>query len=126
LSRSHSDISTTQSEEIEMAKLVQLSRLLAYIIQIGMPNPLPNTIIDTDIIESQLGSLNLDIVTLKAIQSALKVPQSIDSIDKIDPDIAARAFPLVVKIAWMDNQITDQESQALKTLLALISPNTKN
>ncbi len=121
LSNSPSEFSTTQSEEVEMTKLVQLSKLLAYVIQIGTPN----AEVDTAIIENQLSLLNLDTVTLKAIQSALKVPQLIDSIDKIDPDIAARAFPLVVKIAWMDNQITKPESQALKALLALISPETK-
>jgi len=52
----------------------------------------------------------------------LKVPQSLSAIDKLDPDLAARAFPLAVKIAWMDNQITASESEALKALLSLIAP----
>ena len=101
-----------------MAKLVQLSKLLAYIIQIG----LPDTEMNWTVLENQLSPLNLDSTTLGAVRSALKVPQSLSAIDKLDPDLAARAFPLAVKIAWMDNQITAAESEALKALLSLIAP----
>jgi hypothetical protein len=118
LTRSSSDLPNAQSEEIEMAKLVQLSKLLAYIIQIG----LPETEMNWTILENQLSPLNLDSTTLGAVRSALKVPQSLSAIDKLDPDLAARAFPLAVKIAWMDNQITAAESEALKALLSLIAP----
>ena len=117
LTKSSSDLPNAQSEEIEMAKLVQLSKLLAYIIQIG----LPETETNWTILENQLSPLNLDSTTLGAVRSALKVPQSLSAIDKLDPDLAARAFPLAVKIAWMDNQITAGESEALKALLSLIA-----
>ena len=118
LTRSSSDLPNVKSEEIEMAKLVQLSKLLAYIIQIG----LPDTEMNWTVLENQLSPLNLDSTTLGAVRSALKVPQSLSAIDKLDPDLAARAFPLAVKIAWMDNQITAAESEALKALLSLIAP----
>jgi len=118
LTKSPSDLTKSQSDDMEMAKLVQLSKLLAYIIQIGLPETEMNWII----LENQLSPLNLDSTTLEAVRSALKVPQSLSAIDKLDPDLAARAFPLAVKIAWMDNQITAAESQALKALLSLIAP----
>ena len=118
LTQSSSDLTKTQSDDMEMAKLVQLSKLLAYIIQIG----LPETEMNWTILENQLSPLNLDSTTLGAVRSALKVPQSLSAIDKLDPDLAARAFPLAVKIAWMDNQITAAESEALKALLSLIAP----
>jgi len=118
LTKSSSDLPNAQSEEIEMAKLVQLSKLLAYIIQAGSSE----TELNWTIIENQLSPLNLDSTTLGAVRSALKVPQSLSAIDKLDPDLAARAFPLAVKIAWMDNQITAGESEALKALLSLIAP----
>lgn len=118
LTKSPSDLTKSQSDDMEMAKLVQLSKLLAYIIQIG----LPETEMNWTILENQLSPLNLDSTTLGAVRSALKVPQSLSAIDKLDPDLAARAFPLAVKIAWMDNQITAAESQALKALLSLIAP----
>ena len=118
LTKSSSDLTKSQSDEMEMAKLVQLSKLLAYIIQIG----LPETEMNWTVLENQLSPLNLDSTTLGAVRSALKVPQSLSAIDKLDPDLAARAFPLAVKIAWMDNQITAAESEALKALLSLIAP----
>jgi len=118
LTQSSNDLPNAQSEEIEMAKLVQLSKLLAYIIQIGLPETEGNW----TLLENQLSPLNLDSTTLGAVRSALKVPQSLSAIDKLDPDLAARAFPLAVKIAWMDNQITAGESEALKALLSLIAP----
>jgi len=118
LTKSSSDLTNAQSDDMEMAKLVQLSKLLAYIIQIGLPETEGNW----TILENQLSPLNLDSTTLGAVRSALKVPQSLSAIDKLDPDLAARAFPLAVKIAWMDNQITAAESEALKALLSLIAP----
>jgi len=121
LANSQIETPSVQSEEMEMAKLIQLSKLLAYIIQSGSPETKP----DWAILEQQLGNLNLDSITLQAVQSALKVPQILSSVEKIDPDIAARAFPLAVKIAWMDDKVTTQESEALKTLLSLIAPDLK-
>jgi|GEM_PF-451203 len=109
---------TAQSQELEMARLIQLSRLLAYFLQISSSE----TEVNWTTVEKQLGPLNLDTVTLAAIRSAMKVHQSTTAIDKLDPDMAARAFPLAVKIAWMDNQITPEENEGLKTLLSLIAP----
>ena len=121
LANSQIETPSVQSEEMERTKLIQLSKLLAYIIQTGSPETEP----DWAILEQQLGNLNLDSITLQAVQSALKVPQILSSVEKIDPDIAARAFPLAVKIAWMDDKVTTQESEALKTLLSLIAPDLK-
>jgi len=121
LANSQIETPSVQSEEMERTKLIQLSKLLAYIIQSGSPETKP----DWAILEQQLGNLNLDSITLQAVQSALKVPQILSSVEKIDPDIAARAFPLAVKIAWMDDKVTTQESEALKTLLSLIAPDLK-
>ncbi len=113
--------SKAESAELEMANLIQLSRLLAYLIQVGSPD----SHLDWSILEGQLAPLNLNPPTLAAIRSALKVPQSANLIEKLDPDLAARAFPLAVKIAWMDDQITPQESEALKALLNAIAPDLK-
>jgi len=121
LSNSHVEVPTAQSEEMEMAKLIQLSKLLAYLIQIGSSE----TELNWKVTQKQLAPLNLDSITLEAVRSALKVPQSLSAIDKLDPDLAARAFPLAVKIAWMDDQVTAEESEALKALLSLIAPNIK-
>lgn len=121
LAHSQTGEKTGQSQEMEMAKLIQLSKLLAYIIQAGSSE----TNADWSVLEEQLSTLNLDSITLEAVHSALKVPQFLSAIEKIDPDIAARAFPLAVKIAWMDDQITTQENEALKTLLSLIAPDMK-
>ncbi|MEI6381596.1 MAG: hypothetical protein WCO81_12045 [Cyanobacteriota bacterium ELA615] len=115
------DRATAQSNDDELAKLVQLSRLLAYLIQISS-NKSDN---NWEIIEKQLSPLNLDQITLEAVRSALKVPQSINAAEKLDPDIAARAFPLAVKIAWMDHLISAEESDVLKSLLSLIAPDMK-
>lgn len=121
LVNSHTGLPTAQSEEMEMAKLIQLSKLLAYLIQIGSPKTETNW----SILEKQIAPLNLDTITLEAVRSALKVPQSLSAIDKLDPDLAARAFPLAVKIAWMDNEVSAEESEALKVLLSLIAPDMK-
>ncbi len=93
---------------------LQLARLLAYLIQISDPHQE----ITWSEIEEQLSPLNLDVAILKGIQSAMKVPQSHDLLEKIDPDVAASAFPVAVKIAWLDQEINSHENHALSALLS--------
>lgn len=100
-------------EQMSGSQQLQLARLLAYLIQSG--NPSNN--INWNEVENQLQSLQLDHSILSGIQSALKVPQSQDLLDKLDPDVAASAFPVAVKIAWFDQQINPQENHALSALL---------
>ncbi|MDJ0730131.1 MAG: hypothetical protein QNJ33_09100 [Crocosphaera sp.] len=93
---------------------LQIARLLAYLIQISDPQ---QEIAWSDI-ESQLIPLNLDVSILKGIQSAMKVPQSQDLLEKLDPDVAASAFPIAVKIACLDQEINSHENHALSALLS--------
>lgn len=93
---------------------LQVARLLAYLIQISDPHQE----ITWSEIEEQLSPLNLDVAILKGIQSAMKVPQSQDLLEKIDPDVAASAFPVAVKIAWLDQEINSHENHALSALLS--------
>lgn len=93
---------------------LQLARLLAYLIQVGTPNDS----VDWHELETQLSPLNLNQSILVSIKSALKVPQSPTLLQKLDPDVAASAFPLAVRIAWFDQEINSHENNALAALLA--------
>ncbi len=103
-------------EQMELAEQLQMVRLLAYLIQIGQPEQR----VSWEMVKPQLSSLELDESLLAGIRSALKIPQSIELIEKLNPDVAARAFPLAVKIAWLDRQVNSQESQALSALLKVM------
>jgi hypothetical protein len=100
-------------EQMELAEQLQMAKLLAYLIQVGQPEGK----VSWEALLPQLNSLDLEESLLAGIRSALKVPQSIELIEKLNPDVAARAFPLAVKIAWLDRQVNSQESQALTALL---------
>jgi hypothetical protein len=100
-------------EQMELAEQLQMVRLLAYLIQVGQPEGK----VSWEALLPQLNSVELDESLLAGIRSALKIPQSIELIEKLNPDVAARAFPLAVKIAWLDRQVNSQESQALTALL---------
>ncbi len=102
------------SEYIDESRQLQVARLLAYLIQISDPE----NHISWPEIESQLISLNLDGSILRGIQSAMKVSQSKELLDKLDPDVAASAFPIAVKIAWLDQEINSHENHALSALLS--------
>ncbi|XTZ10319.1 MAG: hypothetical protein ACQZ3N_09735, partial [cyanobacterium endosymbiont of Rhopalodia yunnanensis] len=93
---------------------LKLSRLLAYLIQVGIPKDK----IDWHEVETQLSPLKLDKSILIRIKSALKVPQSPELLKKLDPDVAASAFPIAVRIAWLDKEINPHENNALSALLA--------
>ncbi|WP_267384449.1 hypothetical protein [Cyanobacterium sp. uoEpiScrs1] len=93
---------------------LQLSRLLAYLIQVGVPSDK----IDWYEVEAQLSSLKLDQSILISIRSALKVPQSPELLKELDPDVAANVFPIAVRIAWLDQEINHHENNALIALLA--------
>ncbi len=100
-------------EQMELAQQLQMVRLLAHLIQVGQPEEK----ISWEVVKPQLSYLELDESLLAGIRSALKIPQSIELIEKLNPDVAARAFPLAVKIAWLDLQVNSQENQALSALL---------
>ncbi len=102
------------SDEINGSQQIKIARLLAYLIQVSDPNQQ----ITWEEIETQLMPLNLDSSILTGIKSAMKVPQSKDLLDKLDPDVAASAFPIAVKIAWLDQEINSHENHALATLLS--------
>ncbi len=107
-------ISLNTSDDVYESHQLQVARLLAYLIQISDPHQE----ITWSEIENQLSPLNLDVAILKGIQSAMKVPQSQDLLEKIDPDVAASAFPVAVKIAWLDQEINSHENHALSALLS--------
>jgi hypothetical protein len=100
-------------EQMELAEQLQMVRLLAYLIQVGQPEEK----VSWEALFPQLISLTPDESLLAGIRSALKVPQSIELIKKLNPYVAAQSFPLAVKIAWLDRQVNSQESQALTALL---------
>ncbi len=114
--RSHNTLngsSVDNHQTISDSQQIQLARLLAYLIQIGDPN----RHVPWQEIEVQLTSLNLDPSILVSVKSALKVPQSQDLLNKLDPDLAASVFPIAVRIAWLDQEINSHENQALSALL---------
>ncbi|MGP0129561.1 MAG: hypothetical protein ACTMUB_09970 [cyanobacterium endosymbiont of Rhopalodia musculus] len=117
IGRSHSKIDTLTKgsyNHMNDGQQLQLSRLLAYLIQVGIPHDK----IDWHEVENQLSPLKLDQSILISIKSALKVPQSPELLKKLDPDVAASAFPIAVRIAWLDQEINSHENNALIALLA--------
>ncbi len=104
---SHSEMSPKQQSKLQ--------RLLAYVIQAGEPDGS----VDWDEIYPQLRALGLDEVMLLGIKSALKVPQSLDSlVEGLDPDIAAVALPQAVSIALLDRRVNSHEDRALSALFS--------
>lgn len=92
----------------------KLQRLLAYLLQVGNSNGLVNW----EALYPQLQALRLDEPMLLGIKSALKVPQSLDSLTKgLDPDVAAIALPIAVSIALIDRRVNPSEDHALTALL---------
>lgn len=102
------------SDHFHESRQLQIARLLAYLIQVSDPQQ----DISWPEMENQLVALNLDDSILSGIKSALKVPQSPDLLNSVDPDVAAVTFPLAVKIAWFDQEINSHENHALTTLLS--------
>ena len=103
-------VQMTESQQI------QLARMLAYILQAGQPDER----ITWENAANLLLNLNLEEPLLSMIQSALKVPQSVQLVEKIDEDVAAYAFPLAVQLSWLDQKVTVQENEALVSLLKVI------
>ncbi|XTZ12118.1 MAG: hypothetical protein ACP8RL_09065 [cyanobacterium endosymbiont of Rhopalodia inflata] len=117
IGRSHSKIDSPTNDNyshMNDGQQLKLSRLLAYLIQLGIPNDK----IDWHEVETHLSPLKLDKSILISIKSALKVPQSPELLKKLDPDVAASAFPIAVRIAWLDKEINPHENNALSALLA--------
>lgn len=103
-------------ETMSLSQERHFARLIAYLLQMG--NDEAN---NWDAIQPLLAALDLEESLLQGIQSALKVPQSLDSLlKKFDPDLAAIALPVAVKIALLDRQITPSENDTLTALLALM------
>ncbi len=111
--------SLNTSDYIHESQQLQIAQLLAYLIQISDPQQE----ITWSEIESQLIPLNLDVSILKGIHSAMKVRQSQDLLEKLDPDVAASAFPIAVKIACFDQEINSHENHALSALLTAMKSN---
>lgn len=107
------DSKESDRSNLDLATLTELSRLLAYLIQIGNPAQDP---VWSDI-ETQLSSLGFELKLMAAIRSALKIRQSETLLEKLNPDIAAMAFPLAVKIALLDQEVNLAESQVLAALM---------
>jgi hypothetical protein len=108
-----SNLEQENVEQMELTQQSQIIRLLAYLIQVGQPEEK----VSWEVVKPQLISLELDEYLIEGIHSALKVPQSVEFIKKLNPDVAAQVFPLAVKIAWLDHQVNPQENHALSTLL---------
>ena len=117
-----------QDSEAETAKIIAseqtahqqqhtLARLLAYLLQVGDPNIQANW----SQVRPKLQALNMDEQVLAGIQSALKIPQSLEQVVKhLDADVAAIALPQAVSIALMDRQVNESEDQVLSALFQLI------
>ncbi len=92
----------------------KLQRLLAYVIQVGNPDSVP----DWHLLHPQLQALGFDAATILGIRSALKVPQSFDHLmTGLDADVAAIALSKAVSIALLDRDVNPSEDQALSALL---------
>jgi hypothetical protein len=108
----------TAFEKMSLSQERHFARLIAYLLQVSNSN---DSALQWDLLQPQLAGLDLEESLLQGIQSALKVPQSLDSLlKKFDPDLAAIALPVAVKIALLDRQITPQENDTLTALLALM------
>jgi hypothetical protein len=109
---------TGSTESISLEEQILVGRLLAYLIQVGNPEQE----LDWKTVEAQLIPLNLDETIFQGVKSALKVPQSSESLmKKLNPDIAALALPMAVSIAMLDRQINHNENKALMALLSALN-----
>lgn len=114
--------STANPTDLDLSALTpsqqnNLARLIAYLLQVGDDRPEP----DWDRIERQLTLLQIGESLIPNIRSALKVPQSIEQvIKKLDPDLAAIALPIAVRVTLLDQQINSHENNALSALMALM------
>ncbi|NCJ07157.1 hypothetical protein GS597_11705 [Synechococcales cyanobacterium C] len=94
-------------------------RLMAYLLQVGHPQQH----VDWSQVAPKLQSMDLAPATLTALQSALRIPQSLELlVEELDPDLAAIALPQAVSIALMDRQVNPCEAQVLSALFQLIKP----
>lgn len=91
----------------------QLQRLLAYVVRAGYPDQNVNWAE----VQPHLQVLGFDEMMQRGIQSAAKIPQSLDVLmDDLDSDVAAVALPMAVSIALLDRQVNSSEDQALAAL----------
>ncbi|MEO0534643.1 MAG: hypothetical protein AAF215_12360 [Cyanobacteria bacterium P01_A01_bin.123] len=99
----------------------QLQRLLAYVIQVGDPN----STVDWDRLKPELEDIGFEETLIDGIQSALKVPQSLELLmESIDDDVAAVALPKAVSLALLDRKVNPSEDHALSSLLAAMKQST--
>jgi len=104
--------------ELNSKQQGQIQRLLAHLIQVGATTANP---IDWNTLYPQLQALELDEALLIGINSALKVPQSLDLLlEGLAPHIAEFALHQAVNIALLDKHITSQEDSTLTALLKVM------
>lgn len=114
--------SMIQPEQMTDQQKSRFYRLLAYVIQVGYPE---QKVPAWEEIKPQIQILGFSEDDLAGIQSALKVPQNIDSLMKdLDPDVAAIALSKSVSLALLDHRVNSTEDQALSLLLDAIKQGT--
>lgn len=112
-------ISEDFEHRINLEEQILVSRLLAYLLQVGNPE----NALEWETIKNQLTPLHLDETVTQGIKSALKVPQSSESLlKKLNPDLAAIALPMAVRIAMLDQQLNSEENTTLLALLKALNP----
>jgi hypothetical protein len=93
----------------------KLSRLLAYLIQVGEPDQ------PWEALHPRLQQLGLEEGVLLGIHSALKIPQSLEHLlDGLEPEVAAVALPKAMSIALLDKQVNSSEHSTLHALLEVM------
>lgn len=114
---SQGENTTTEIEEINSTQQRKLARLLAYLIQVGNES----NHLNWAELEPQLQQLDLTPELINELAAALKVPQIGDSlIEKFEPDLAALALPIIVKIALLDDKINPAENETIMRLLSIV------
>jgi len=93
----------------------KLSRLLAYLIQVGEPDQ------TWEALHPRLQALGLEEGILMGIRSALKIPQSLEHLlDGLEPEVAVVALPKAMSIALLDQQVNSSEHSILHALLDIM------
>ena len=114
-------IATSALHKFSAKQQTQLQRLLAYIIQVGEPD----NVIEWEVLQPQLEDIGFEPTLIEGIQTALKVPQSLELLmESIDNDVAAVALPKAVSLALLDRKVNASEDLALSTLLAAMKAPT--
>jgi len=96
------------------AQQSKVQRLLASMLHASGQNPLE----EWASLRPRLAALGMEESMLAGIQSALKVPLPVELLaEQLEPDVAAFVLSKAIHIALLDQQISQAEDTALKTLL---------